>query len=258
MKPPILLLCFLLATGEALGCSPTEDAIVGKFERQIKASIGNQSKSIVDFDYLLPVCKAWPQKPGYTIITIPYAYQANKDSERYFGMLAAIVDDKTGEVRALMDDKRLMLIDAIEPNDIDIDTADYPIKPGTLAFGVRIARQNHSAAIPIREEVINIYALDAAGLKKIINALLKVSSYGESDGTCKYSTSETTSSLTVLNTMTNGYFDIQDMVTEIISGTGKSRISCARRNPIRKTTNYVLKFAGKQYTIPKRLQGEVN
>jgi hypothetical protein len=257
MKQIVFLICFLTAIGEALGCFPTGNATLGAYEKQIKASIGNQPTSIVDFDYLLPVCKPWPQKPGYDIVTKPYVYQITTDSERYLGMVAAIVDDRSGEVRAMIDDKRLMVIDAIEPSQVSIDTANYSIKPGALAFGVRIIRQNHSLAIPIREELMNMYVFEEAGLRKVINALLTNSRRGEGDGNCDYSGLETTSSLMVLNTTTNGYFDLREIINENRTESGKSRITCKPAKTI-KRASYTLKFNGNSYEIPKQLQGDVD
>jgi len=37
---------------------------------------------------------------GYTVISRPYVYQLNKHTERYLRMVAAIADDRTGEVGA--------------------------------------------------------------------------------------------------------------------------------------------------------------
>lgn len=194
---------------------------------------------------------------GMAILLKPYLYESAKNSERYFGMVVAVVDEKTGKVLSSINEERLMVVDAIEPSDIDIDTANYSIWPGGLAFDIRTTRRNYSDAAPMRQESMNMYIIDHGSLGKVIDSLLVSSSHGEGNPDCEFSGVEDTAIISVLTNMTKGYYDLRERIKTNHTKYIKNESECKKTSTPTIATDYILKFNGTSYEIPKALHADV-
>ncbi|WP_027214398.1 hypothetical protein [Burkholderia sp. WSM2232] len=259
MKLLLALVAVLMVARGVLACSIAENTVLDALQRDIKTSIENPgATSVVDFQYVSPACKAWSQKPEYGLVVKPYVYQTRTDSQRYFGMVAAVVSERTGNVVGAINDRQLMVVDAIEPNAISVDTANYAISPGNLAFGVRTQRQNHSSAVPVREELMSMYALEQGRLRKVVDALVMSSDNGEGGAGCDFSGIMSSSTLDVLKTMNNGHFDLRVRVKKNRTRFKRAGTQCTLTKLPLMTHDYILRFNGTSYEIPKYLQGAIN
>jgi hypothetical protein len=240
-------------------CDVVDNNALNSFTNEINSSVESQRGVDVDFGFLLPICKPWPQKAGLNIIAKPYVYTNKIDnSERYLGVMVAIVDKYTGAILGKADERKLMSVDAMEPSEIDIDTANYKIDGSEPAFGIRVTRRNHSSVNPFSEQVMNLYLLKMGGLKDIANRLLTATYSGEGDGRCKFSGVGTTVFINAGKSKSNGYSDLIARVKTIPIRYAATGGVCHKIEAASATHDYVLQFDGKSYRIPKPLQASLD
>jgi len=151
-----------------------------------------------------------------------------------------------------------MMVDAIEPSRVDIDTANYAIRPEELAFGIRTTRRNYSDAVPILEELMNLYIIDNDRLRKIIDSLRMNYDHGEGNPDCGFSRIENNALLSVLTSKTNGHYDLRERIKNSHVKFVKNGSKCKKVSEPATTTDYILKFNGTSYEIPQALQVDVN
>lgn len=257
MKKWLLLMFLIFASRMAAACNGPWNSAVDGIEHEIRSSLSKKNKdSSVDFGYLQPVCKEWQQKQGLVIIAIPYVYldRSTANDERYFGMVVAVVNKNTGTIRGKYDEGKLMAADAIEPSEIKIDTANYAVQPGQIAFGVRVTRHNHSDVVPISEESMNIYLLNDDSIVRIVKNLLISSYNGEGGGDCRFSGTERSVSISVSKIMTHGYFNLVAKLKENAIRFTAAATICKRISTPVLIRNLTLKFEGKSYEVPDSLR----
>ncbi|WP_090870390.1 PA3715 family protein [Paraburkholderia diazotrophica] len=207
-------------------------------------------------------CKSWLQKARLDIIVRPYAYtivtEAGSDHEPYLGMVVAVVDEDTGTVLGKMNEKHLMTVDAIEPREIDIDTANYKVSDNELAFGIRVTRRNQSGVNPYSEQIMNLYILTVNDLKAIARRLLTASYGGEGDRKCVFTGVATKVFIDVIGSKSNGYSELvaRTKTTPIRYVSAGEVCHKIEKNPVMQS--YVLKFDGQSYRIPKPLQASLD
>lgn len=198
---------------------------------------------------------------GFSIIAGPYDYGApsnNGSIESYLGLIVAVINDSNGAVTSKINESKVMVIDALPPDEVRIDTSNYKISDNNLAFGIRISRQNHVSVTQVHEEIMNVYMQDNDTLKNVVRGLLMASHRGEGDGRCKFSGMDTKTDLTIGKSRSNGNFDLiaKTRTTPIIYTGNES--SCRKRieNPI--TSRHVLKYDGNTFRIPKSLKASLD
>ncbi|MCG5077531.1 hypothetical protein [Paraburkholderia tagetis] len=258
MRLALFFMGCLFVAKSVFACSPAESNTLAAFEQEITAALKEHANaSVIDFGFLPSQCKSWSQKVGSAILAKPYLYESAENGERYFGMVVAVVDEQTGKILSSINDEKMMVVDAIEPSDINIDTADYAIRPGGLAFGIRTTRRNYSDAAPIRQESMNVYIIDRGSLGRVVDSLLMNSSHGEGNPDCEFSGVENTAILSVLKNTTKGYYDLRERIKTNHIKYIKNGSECKKTSAPTTATDYILKFNGATYGIPKALQADV-
>jgi hypothetical protein len=261
VKFAFAFIAFMVAAKAAFGCSPSlfEEGTLVAFEQEVTVVLKeHRNASVIDFNFLPSQCKSWPQKPGYAILAKPYLYENGRNGERYFGMVVAVANETTGKVLSKINEENLMAADAVEPSEVSIDVANYAIKSGHVAFGVRITRRNYSDTAPVRKEVMNLYVLDQGPLRKVINSLPMNSYSGEGNGDCTFSGTENSATLIILSGKTNGYYDFRERFRTVRIDYAKGGSECKKKEGAAKIKDYVLKYNGTTYEIPQVLQVDVN
>lgn len=252
----LFLVIIMLISKAAFACNAVDDKVILSLESDIKSSDSTMKiSSGIDFGYLPPVCKGWSQKTGLRVVVRPYAYkQTDGDDERYLGMAVAVIDEKNGVIRGKVEEKKMMVVDAIEPSEISIDTANYLVSHGEVAFGIRTTRRNQSSVAPFSEESMNMYLLETGNLRKIADALLVASYNGEGGGGCSFSGTQRLGTISVSINQSNGYFDlIEKMKTSSIQFSGTAE-RCEKSETKVSTRSYILKYDGSAYQIPEALR----
>ena len=241
---------------ENISCDAPGD-VSAKLERYVN---GRGRGAEIQFNVISQACKAWPQAPGLMIVVKPYEYVSWVDgrNEDRFGMVVSVVDSDSGSIVSMFDESEMMIVDAIEPTSVEIDTASYRLDDSKFAFGVRVARKNNSRVNLFHETILNLYALDRRGLTRIVEGLRVQSGSGEGDGGCYYSGLDKKADVYVEESASNGYFDLAVKVRSVKNHQFASGGVCMRSATQRESEKHILRFDGKTYRLPEPLRAHLN
>ena len=253
------VMVFFISHG-AFSCESLSKNTLDALSSRLKSYVHTgETTSRIDFNVVPQACKRWSHAQRKTIVVKPY-YQytelGDADDDVHFGMLVAVVDDFDGSVVSIFNEQKMMIVDAVEPREVIIDTANYRINSSKFAFGVRVYRANSSRAGSIEEEVMNMYVTSDAGLRRIVRGLLLDSNIGESVDDCVYSGVRRAVYIAMDKNKSNGYFDM--VVREKTKRERSVEINgiCKRLRENMNVKRHVLQFNGDFYRIPESLQAE--
>ena len=135
--------------------------------------------------------------------------------------------------------------DAVELQELSIDTAKFILTEGIRAFGIRAFYKNGSKVNPYSEETFSLFLPENTSLKKILHQYQLSTYNGEWSYNCEGSWSDESNSMFIMDSKkTNGYFDIKDKQTFIKKATDKN---CDDKVVEKSTKTVFLKYNGKEY-----------
>ena len=147
-----------------------------------------------------------------------------------------------------------LISDAISLNSIHIDTANYKIHEANRALGLRLDYSGHSQPNPYSMTILNLY--DLQNKVQILDSLIVERYRAETDTRCNADVEKRNSTLIMKNTQSKQMFDIlvRSRIERYQShGTTENCIDSKHRFAHQ---NFLLKFDGKQYQIPKQFKDE--
>ena len=194
-------------------------------------------------------CKANPQNENQLLMV--YAVQ-QYDEEKEIGdyqLYILGVNHKNRKVDYFYAIEDKLLSDAVELLSITWDFAPYFVKPSYRIVGLRLNYSLRSQVHPYHATILNLYDLD--NKKHILDSLI-VNEYSvDTDTRCNADIEERNSVLVMRPTKTHGYFDIQVRSRlEHYEMTGDEE-NCFEINRKTSKQNFLLKFNGVRYVIPK-------
>ncbi|WP_353170501.1 hypothetical protein [Acinetobacter rudis] len=142
--------------------------------------------------------------------------------------------------------------DAVELNDIRIDTAVYQLQPQLRAIGLRLSFANSSSVNPYAYTMLNLY--DLKQHKKVLSHLRVNLGQGENDGRCNADNHSRNSTVVILDTQHHGMFDLRINTKELDERYRWIKTDCEQVNSTENKRSHILKFNGKDYVIPRYLQ----
>ena len=135
--------------------------------------------------------------------------------------------------------------DAVELQELSIDTAKFILTEGIRAFGIRAFYKNGSKVNPYSEETFSLFLPENTSLKKILHQYQLSTYNGEWNYNCEGSWSDESNSMFIMDSKkTNGYFNIKDKQTFIKKATDKN---CDDKVVEKSTKTVFLKYNGKEY-----------
>ena len=135
--------------------------------------------------------------------------------------------------------------DAVELQELSIDTAKFILTEGIRAFGIRAFYKNGSKVNPYSEETFSLFLPENTSLKKILHQYQLSTYNGEWNYNCEGSWSDESNSMFIMDSKkTNGYFNIKDKQTFIRKATDKN---CDDKVVEKSTKTVFLKYNGKEY-----------
>ena len=198
-------------------------------------------------------CKVNPQNKNQLLIAYAVQQSVEKDiSVGDYQLYILAVNHQNHRVEYFYPVGKTLISDALYLEEINWDFAPYIVEPNHRVIGLRLKNYGRSIPNPYNIEVLNLYDLD--NKKQILDRLIIYQYVEETDMYCNADIEERNSVLVMQPTQTNQYFDIQV----------KSRIEnyemvgteedCIEVNRKKSKHNFILKFDGKQYQIPKQYQ----
>jgi len=239
-----------------LACDATTDPTLNEIKKDITLSIKKTGMDVI-FEYLPVKCKSWPQYPGLDIIVTPYSYgKGNED--KYFGMIISVVDEKRKTAAMHLDERKVASIDELDliyPDNVTIDTANYKTGRGNFLFGVRVSmsKLRNPTVTFFQDEFMTMYDISQGTIRPVVNKLVMSSFTGEGDGECLFSTTESTTLISVGKQASNGFADMIARVKITLSKLKTDYGNCRKTHTESFTKEYTLKFNGKNYDIPLQL-----
>ena len=135
--------------------------------------------------------------------------------------------------------------DAVELQELSIDTAKFILTEEIRAFGIRAFYKNGSKVNPYSEETFSLFLPENTSLKKILHQYQLSTYNGEWNYNCEGSWSDERNSMFIMDSKkTNGYFNIKDKQTFIKKATDKN---CDDKVVEKSTKTVFLKYNGKEY-----------
>lgn len=136
------------------------------------------------------ICKVWPARPQLTLVALPLV-RAEHDGYGETDLEVLVLDSVRQSILARLVEPNRLDWDAVYIEDLRFDTAPYRLRADDVAFGVRVARRGSARPNPFYETRLDLYQLDAHGLRPLLSELPVRSAWGEWDTNCSGAFSET-------------------------------------------------------------------
>ena len=200
-------------------------------------------------------CKTWPTQPGLLLAAIPLMQDTPNQDDGHTGDLRILVLDSSSlEIRHDIRLQGLMSDDAVRLTSVSFDTARYDLAPGRRAFGLRISRVGASRANPFDETSLRLFDIGPKGLAMVLDGLSVARSNGEWDTNCAGRFTSRAVTLSMADTVTQGYRDIATSESRESSRAAVVRGDCEEKVVDKGKTPRTLKFDGQRYRIPQPLR----
>lgn len=203
----------------------------------------------------LASCKVWPANPALTLVALPLPQKGSTDDDKVYDLEVLVTDSQTGKVVAQRFEASALESDAVRLRSISLDTALWRLTPQVLAFGVRTDFEGSSRVNPFSQSVLNLYVIDGAKLRKVVDKLATQTGGGEWDGNCAGSFSDTSRGVSVGPAGKNGYAKLIVSEKTLTTTNKPARNDCASQESTSKRSNVTLEYDGERYPVPKALRG---
>lgn len=192
--------------------------------------------------------KVWPGNPERTIVIYASLHKnadgseddANAEQEMY-NLDVFIIKNSSGEILQRYSQENAFTSDAMHLDGISLDTANYALKPGERAFGIR-ASYSHMGCAGSETESLSLFEPSDQGLKPVLSDLdMEINS--SMCQSCEYSNTKRT--IALADTSSNGYRDLilSEKRADVAEG------ECNKKE-VRSSRKYILHFDGAKYPLP--------
>ncbi|MBV8465615.1 MAG: hypothetical protein JO218_06690 [Burkholderiales bacterium] len=241
--------------------------VKGLYETRIN-NISTVGKAAKDLGIAIDLCdqqnptvfdiKTWPADPSQKIVVIANPAKDAGDDVVY-DLYLLVQNGSDGKILRKAIDKKIINLSKMDEYTSDdmgsvwIDTANYAIKKGKRALGVRIV-SGHSGNPTVSHESLYLFDFQDPKMPPVLNMISSVSSGATGTNEACFS-SEWDRTIAIGQNATNGYFDL--IVTEkSMEGTDgetmeDGNIDCASTTSSKK---YTLRFDGAHYVVPPDLK----
>lgn len=210
-----------------------------------------------DFGY--SVCKDWPAYPGLAITALSQ-FESGPSASDYgpegkYDLDLAVFSAGESKPLAMYHKASAFESDAIEFEDLQLDTARYQLTPDLRAFGVRATFNGSSRVNPVNEKLLSLYVREGDTLRPVLDKLITYEYGGEWDGTCAGELYQHTRTLEIGKTSSHGYADlIVKTVTTSEVGKGEGD-ACESSSTTAKPVLTTLRYDGSTYVLPQGFKG---
>lgn len=197
----------------------------------------------------LTACKHWPADNSLAIVV--FAYQTGDDEEDGFAeydVEILLTNRKNGAIKQRFFEKRWWVSDAMQLDDVVIDTARYWLAPNERAFGIRTSYRGSSRVNPFNYSHLYLFTSQPKRLNLIVNEIEIAQFSGEIAPNCNETYSESKSTLHILRSKTNGYFDLQIKTLQQDTYFKSNGNDCDERDKKPIKSQYILRYQNGVYT----------
>lgn len=207
-------------------------------------------KPDLKFDSERAVCKINPANPGQILAALPFAETVDEDAQGDYGLGVIMADAASGQIVARHYQSAAITSDAISFESLSLDTARYQLTPRLRAFGVRISYDGASRVNPFASTTLNLYVLDGAKLRPVMNTLEVSRSSGEWDGMCNGDFTRTLRTLSIAEKQSHGFASLNLEEKVIDTQNRRKGEDCQRTEGKPVSSRRILDYDGSQYVVP--------
>lgn len=210
-----------------------------------------------DFGY--SVCKEWPAYPGLTITALSQ-FESGPAASDYgpegkYDLRLTVVSAGDSKPLATYHKSSAFESDAIEFQDLQLDTARYKLTPELRAFGVQVTFNGSSRVNPVNEKLLSLYVKEGDRLRPVLDRFITYEYGGEWDGDCAGELYQHARTLEIGKASSHGYADlIVKTVTTSMVGKGEGE-TCESKSITAKPVLTTLRYDGKSYVLPQGFKG---
>jgi hypothetical protein len=195
------------------------------------------------------VSKLWPGDPSRTIVAwaLPEKNAGGTDNEdaQEFALELLVMKTDSGEVLQRYHEDSAFASDAMMFDGIALDTANYAVKPGARAFGLR-ASYSHSGYTSSEMTTLQLFLPEGRRLEPLAKSFVESFDSSDRGTSCDSNGSQMQRTVEVGATRSHGHADlvVHETSTETIAE------DCKKASSAPQTTRRVLRFDGREYPVP--------
>ncbi|MDY3537601.1 hypothetical protein PG275_06225 [Riemerella anatipestifer] len=156
--------------------------------------------------------KILPFSVDKTFFVIPKYRTKEKDEYGFyfyeFDVYVIIADNKNGKVLTKFYEPNAWTSDAINLNNISIDTGLYNLNKKTRAVGIRVNYTGSSRPNPYNQTDLSLFITENDKLKRVLKNFTISDFHGEWDTNCSGEFEEVNSNIDIGKTMNNGLYNL--------------------------------------------------
>lgn len=222
-------------------------------ENQLEEKIKKEIKYNED-DYFSFEIKTLPNNPSNAIVAL-VKYNGVHESDGFdCDLILLLVEVSSGKTLQKMVFKNEYGSDAITLTNVSLDMANYKLKEGIRAFGIRSHYIGSSAVNPYESENLSLFMIQNNHIEKILDNFEAKLNNGETDLRCHSNTRESNSVFMLQKEKTNEFYNIsvKTKVTIIKSVPSKTdEDDCIETKTELKPTYKTLIYKNGKYSIKK-------
>lgn len=206
------------------------------------------------FDTEHAVCKTNPAEPQQVLAALTFTNAPPDEyGEGEYDLEVLVADAARGAIIAHHYQSAAISSDAIQFEELSLDTARYQIAPQSRAFGVRVRYKGSSRVNPYNATSLNLYTLEGPVLRQVMDKLQVEESGGEWDGNCAGDFYQKQRTLAIGGTGNRGFAKLN--IDEKNTGTHNvpKGDDCQYGRGKATTAKYVVDYDGSQYSVPQGL-----
>ena len=206
-------------------------------------------------DESLSVCKVKPDDSSKNIVILAFPsanYPPSEDMTNY-DIDVLIVDAVSSTVLSHYWQETALTSDAMEIEQITIDTARYKLATDTRAFGMRVHYSNHSRVFQSSDETLTLFISDGKLLRPVLDALYVYRQSGENSAgnDCSDETSIIKRTISVDDKLNQEYRDL--LIHEIVDTSKTKPPKCNTVHMKQIVREYKIQYKNNKYTVPNAL-----
>ena len=203
-------------------------------------------------------CKVWSARPQFTIMAVGWETEMENLKEGDLEVL--LFNSMTGALKHRYYKENQLDSDAYYVSGLEIDTALYRLDARNLerlAFGVRIHRSGSSRPNPSSDSTLSLFQIKNTQLQLILDEYPVARDGGEWDMNCAGVFENEKSTLHILPSVHQGYFEIEVKTQQIITRNRMNQKTdeCVTSKVIHKNYKNRLRFNQTKYKPTTKVEG---
>lgn len=199
------------------------------------------------------VCKANPADPKQVLAALTFTDNVDENNQGDYDLVVLVANAADGKIIGHHYQHAAISSDAVQFEELTLDTGRYQLAPQRRAFGIRVTYEGSSRVNPYGGTSLSLYVLDGAVVRRVMDKLMVNQSTGEWDGTCTGDFVDTTRTLSIGEMGKKGWarLVVDEKVAASHDQAKGDDCQSIDKKPV--TAKFTLDYDGSQYGVPQGL-----